>query len=203
MRVCVLLFALLGLLALGACARPAPGPGASQEPYQGTQIEPPVALSDFTLPSSLGRELSLSELRGKPTLIFFGYSFCPDVCPLTLSELKEAKASLGAEGEELQVLFVSVDGERDTPELLARYLAAFDPSFVGVQGDDVTLRRIGKEYGLYYQKQTPEGTSAAYLVDHSSPTYLVDADGQLRTIFSYGTPPETIAEGVRGILAEG
>lgn len=170
---------------------------------QGTRIEPPAQLSDFTLPSSLGRDLSLSELRGKPVVLFFGYTFCPDVCPMTLSELKRVKAELGADGERLQVVFVSVDGARDTPEVLARHLAAFDPDFIGLQGDDATLRRIGPEYGLYYQRNTPAGTSAAYLVDHSSATYLIDAEGRLRIVYSFGTSPEVIAAGVRELLKEG
>lgn len=113
-------FIIFVMVLLGGCARPAPE--SSME--QGTRIEPPAQLSDFTLPSSLGRNLSLSELRGKPVVLFFGYTFCPDVCPMTLSELKRVKAELGADGERLQVVFVSVDGERDTPEVLARHLAA-------------------------------------------------------------------------------
>lgn len=191
------------LVLLGGCARPAAGPAPESSMEQGTRIEPPVQLSDFTLPSSLGRDLSLSELRGKPVALFFGYTFCPDVCPMTLSELKRVKAELGADGERLQVVFVSVDGARDTPEVLARHLAAFDPDFIGLQGDDATLRRIGPEYGLYYKRNTPEGTSAAYLVDHSSATYLIDAEGRLRIVYSFGTSPEVIAAGVRELLKEG
>jgi|YNPBryunderm2012_1023409.scaffolds.fasta_scaffold12506_2 protein SCO1/2 len=191
------------LVLLAGCARPAPGPAPESSMEQGTRIEPPVQLSDFTLPSSLGRDLSLSELRGKPVALFFGYTFCPDVCPMTLSELKRVKAELGADGARLQVVFVSVDGARDTPEVLARHLAAFDPDFIGLQGDDATLRRIGPEYGLYYKRHTPEGTSAAYLVDHSSATYLIDAEGRLRIVYGFGTPPEAIIAGVRELLKEG
>lgn len=190
-------------LFLAACAAPA----ATTEPLpadgsQGTAIEPPVALSDFTMPSSLGRDVSLSELRGKPTLLFFGYTFCPDVCPLTLSEFKRVKEQLGADGEQVNYVFVSVDPERDTPEVLARYVGAFDPAFVGLQGDDATLRRIGKEYGLFYQKSAVEGTSASYLVDHTAASFLIDKDGQLRVVFGYGTPVEGIKAGVERLLAE-
>ncbi|MGQ9927065.1 MAG: SCO family protein [Chloroflexaceae bacterium] len=197
------LSAALILVLLAGCARPAPGPAPGPSAEQGTRIEPPVQLSDFTMPSSLGRDLSLSELRGKPVVLFFGYTFCPDVCPMTLSELKRVKAELGADGPRLQVVFVSVDGARDTPEVLARHLAAFDPDFIGLQGDDATLRRIGSEYGLYYKRNTPEGTSAAYLVDHSSATYLIDAEGRLRVVYGFGTSPEAIAAGVRELLKEG
>lgn len=200
-----ILLSLCLLLILGACSAPAPAsePAAAPEPGQGTPIDPPVALSDFTLPSSReGQPLSLSELRGQPVLIFFGYTFCPDVCPLTFSEFKRVKGLLGADGERMHVVFISVDPERDTPEVLSRYVTAFDPSFIGLQGDEATLRRIGKEYGLYYQKREVEGSSAAYLVDHSAASYLVDADGRLRMVYGYGTAPDVIAAGVSGLLAE-
>lgn len=195
----------IALILLSACSTPVPAsePAAAPEPGQGTPIDPPAQLSDFTLPSSReGQPLSLSDLRGQPVLIFFGYTFCPDVCPLTFSEFKRAKGILGADGERMQVLFISVDPERDTPEVLSRYVTAFDPGFIGLQGDEATLRRIGKEYGLYYQKREVEGSSAGYLVDHSSASYLVDAEGRLRMVYSYGTAPEVIAEGVRDLLDE-
>lgn len=192
----------IGLVLLGGCVQSATSTTPVPALEQGTRIDPPLPLSDFTLPSSLGRPLSLSELRGKPVALFFGYTFCPDVCPLTLSELKRARSALGAMGDQLQVLFVSVDPERDTPEVLARHLSNFDPSFIGMQGDEAVLRQIGKEYGLYYKKNTPEGTSAAYLVDHSSALYLIDAEGRLRIIYSFGTSPEVIAAGVRELLEQ-
>jgi protein SCO1/2 len=194
-----LLFALL----LAACAAPAAAPSpAPADGSQGTPIDPPVALSDFTLPSSLGRDVSLSELRGKPTLLFFGYTFCPDVCPTTLAEFKRVKDQLGDDGDKVNYVFISVDPERDTPEVLARYVGAFDPAFVGLQGDEATLRRIGKEYGLFYQKSRVEGTSASYLVDHTAASFLIDRDGQLRVVFGYGTPVEGIKAGVERLLAE-
>lgn len=195
---------MLGLLALlvSGCTAPATTSQQTSTVNQGTVIEPPVELSDFTLPSSEGRDLSLSELRGKPTLMFFGYTFCPDVCPTTLSEMKRVKTALGADAEQVQVVFVSVDGERDTPEVLKRYISNFDPSFIGLQGDEATLRRIGKEYGLFYERREVEGTSAAYLIDHSSATYLLDAQGRLRLLYSYGTPPDVLASGVTQLLSE-
>jgi len=201
MRYRSLIMLAVSLVLLGACAQPQATPTLPPVDV-GTRIDPPLALADFSLPSSLGRDLRLSELRGKPIVLFFGYTFCPDVCPLTLSELKRVKADLGADGEQLQVVFISVDGARDTPEVLARHLAAFDPSFIGLQGNDDTLREIGKQYGLYYKQNSPEGTSAAYLVDHSAAVYLIDSQGQLRVIYSFGTAPDTIATGVRELLAE-
>jgi protein SCO1/2 len=198
----VLFAAAMSLALLAACAAPV-ATEPTPAPDEGTLIEPAVELSDFTLPSSLGRELSLSELRGKPVALFFGYTFCPDVCPLTLSELKRVKEDLGEQAEELQVVFVSVDGGRDTPEVLARHLSVFDPSFIGLQGEEATLRRVGKEYGLYYERREVEGSSAAYLMDHSSAVYLIDGAGRLRVVYSFGTAPDVIARGVRRLLSEG
>lgn len=200
-----ILISLCLLLILSACSTPAPAsePAPAPEPGQGTPIDPPVPLSDFTLPSSReGQPLSLSDLRGQPVLIFFGYTFCPDVCPITFSEFKRVKGILGADGERMHVLFISVDPERDTPEVLERYVTAFDPGFIGLQGDEAIFRQIGKEYGLYYKKREVEGSSAAYLVDHSAASYLVDADGRLRMVYSYGTAPDVIAAGVSELLAE-
>ena len=140
-----------------------------------TPIDPPQELADFTLPSGSGDPLSLSSLRGKYTLLFFGYTHCPDYCPLTLAQWKQIKSGLGSDAERINFLFISVDGARDTPEVLSRYLSRFDPVFLGMSGDDVTLTQIGTEYGLYYQLNTDEG--ADYSVDHSTAEYLIDPAG--------------------------
>jgi protein SCO1/2 len=187
---------------LSACAAPFPSGAPDSSGAEGTIIEPPIALSDFTMPSSRGEPLSLSSFAGNPTVIFFGYTFCPDVCPLTLSEMKRVKEQLGANGERLNVVFISVDAERDTPEVLTRYVNSFDPTFVGLQGEEATLRRIGKEYGLYYARSEVQNTAASYLVDHSSASYLIDGAGQLRVVYPYGTEPEVIARGVQRLLRE-
>jgi protein SCO1/2 len=203
-----LAFVLLLALLLSACAAaPAAAPTAGSAepdiPTAGTLIEPPQKLSDFTLPSSQGgAPLSLSALRGKPVLLYFGYTFCPDVCPTTMSEFIRVKKDLGAKGDQLTVLMVSVDPERDTPAVLERYLKAFDPSFIGMAGDDATLRRIGSEYGLFYQRHAVSGSAAAYLVDHSAAAYLIDKQGQLRLVYSYGTPHTVITPDVDRLLAE-
>jgi protein SCO1/2 len=198
---------LLSLL-LSACATaPAAAPTAASTeadvPTAGTLIDPPKPLSDFTLASSQGgKPLSLSALRGKPVLLYFGYTFCPDICPTTLSEFIRVKKDLGDKAEQLTVLMVSVDPERDTPAVLERYMKAFDPSFIGMTGDEATLRRIGGEYGLFYQRHAVSGSSATYLMDHSAAAYLIDQQGQLRIVYSYGTPHTVIAPDVERLLAE-
>jgi protein SCO1/2 len=198
--------ALLLALMLSACT-PAPAPAddsfESFVPSAGTPIEPPVVLTDFSLPGSEGAATSLSDLRGKVVLLFFGYTFCPDVCPTTLGDLKRVRAELGDKADQLAVLMVSVDPERDTPEVLSRYMAAFGEGFIGLSGDEATLRRIGKEYGLYYQRQGAADSSAGYLVDHSSATYLVDPSGQLRMVYGYGTPSEVFVPDIERFMAGG
>ncbi|NNJ09190.1 SCO family protein [Chloroflexales bacterium ZM16-3] len=209
-RISLALVLLLTLL-LSACATgaaPAATPVAdtstdSDVPTAGTEITPPKDLTDFTLPSSEGgKPLSLSDLRGKPVLVYFGYTFCPDVCPTTMAEFIRIKQDLGDQADQLAVLMVSVDPERDTPEVMQRYLKAFDPSFIGMSGDDATLRKIGGEYGLYYERHKVEGSAAAYLVDHSAAAYLIDKQGRLRMVYGYGTPHTVIAPDVQRLIAE-
>ena len=185
-----LLFA--ALIALSACAAPTTSSISSEA---GTVLEPPAPIVDFSLPSSLGRPYGLADMRGKPALIFFGYTFCPDVCPTTLADFRRIKADLGAKADSVNFIFISVDPERDTPEVLARHISAFDPAFIGLQGDEATLKKIGTTFGLYYQKNAPRD-DGSYLVDHSSAVYLADSDGQIRVVYSYGTAYEAIAKDV-------
>jgi protein SCO1/2 len=193
-------------LLLMSCSPSAPAIGGTDgeatEPNHGTVVDPPLRLTDWTLPSSTGRSLSLHDLRGRPALLFFGYTHCPDVCPTTLGEFKQVKQQLGAVAQQVAFVFVSVDGPRDTPAVLQRYLGAFDPAFIGVSGDDATLAKVGKEYGLYYKRRTEGSSKAGYAVDHSASTYLIDRSGQLRMLYSYGVDPKGISMDMRKLLAE-
>jgi protein SCO1/2 len=195
---------LVGILSLSACSSAAAPAAIVDEPLeqQGTPVEPPRQLTDFSLPSSTGETLSLSDLRGKLVLVYFGYTFCPDFCPMTLADFARVKQELGAQADQVTFMMISVDSERDRPEVLARYMSAFDEDFIGLTGDTRTLRRIGPEYGLYYEVREVEGTSAAYLVDHSTPSYLIDKEGRMRMIYSHGTPPEVISADIQALLAE-
>ncbi|NDJ59976.1 MAG: SCO family protein [Chloroflexi bacterium] len=172
-----------------------------------TLIEPAREVMDFTLPSTLGEapgdDLSLSDLQGSYTAIFFGYTHCPDFCPLTLAEYRRIEQNLGELADDLNVLFVSVDPARDTPETLARYLRNFDEEFIGMSGDPVTLAQITPDYGLYYALRTDEGRGDNYLVDHSTASYLIDRDRQLRAIYSFSATPDDIAESIRQIIGAG
>jgi protein SCO1/2 len=191
-------FALLFLLLLTSCAAPRVADDTSFV-QSGTVIEPPVPIAEFSLPASSGGTLGLADLRGKPTLLFFGFANCPDVCPTTLSEFKWVKEQLGAKGESVNFVFISVDAERDTPELLANHVRQFDPAFIGLQGDEATLRRIGTSFGLYYQKQPLDASASGYTIDHSAASYLLNADGALIMVYSYGTAADVIAADLRNM----
>lgn len=170
--------------------------------YTGTIYDPPVQLDNFTLPASTGERLSLGDLRGRYVLLFFGFTHCPDVCPLTLTEFKRVKAILGDTAQRVVFLFISVDSPRDTPEILADYLVRFDTDFIGMAGDDETLQRIGSQYNLFYQRPAMADPLANYSVDHSGRSYIVDAVGRLRVFYSYGTEAAIIAAGLQSLMQE-
>jgi len=196
--------AALLVVALAACGSDggsdAPGPTATPRP--GTVLDPPKEIGDFTLTSHTGDPLSLSDLRGKAVLLFFGYTHCPDVCPMTLAEFKQVKRELGEAADRVAFVFASVDGERDTPERLAAYVGAFDPDFIGLTGDEATLREIGRDYGLFFQRSTYDNTQADYLVDHTASSFVVGPEGRLRIVYPYQTDPAIIAEGIAALLDE-
>jgi len=189
----------LALALLAACSGvPSTSQQAASVPAGGTTqgpivLDQPRQLTDWTLPSSTGDELSLSELRGKYAVLFFGYTNCPDFCPTTLGDYKLVKRELGETAGQVDFVFVSVDPERDTPEVLQKYVATFDPSFIGVSGDPATLESVSKEYGLYYKLRKDEASGGNYPVDHTSLSYLVDPQGRLVAMYPYGLAPKDIA----------
>lgn len=194
----------VGVVALTGCgtvaSRSGSQPPSSNEPR--TVINPPKQLSDFEMPSNTGEPVALSDFRGKPVLLFFGYTQCPDFCPATLGDFKQVKQQLGDQGDDVAYVFVSVDGERDTPEVIDRYVRNFDPSFVGLQGTSETLQPIAKEFGLYAEKNTETETAAGYLINHTVATYLIDQQGQLRTVYPSEATAETFTPDVKALLNE-
>lgn len=166
--------------------------------YSGSTYEPPVEIPDFILPASTGGDLSLSDLEGNYVLLFFGFTNCPDVCPTTLAQFRQVKSMLGDLNENVTFLFISVDPERDTPDMIREYIARFDTDFIGLSGDDETLAEIGEPFGLYYQRREEEG--ANYSVDHTGRSFLLDQQGDLIMSFAYGTDAEVIADGVRQMM---
>jgi protein SCO1 len=162
-------------------------------------FSPPRMAPDFSLPASDGTELKLNRYRGKVVALGFGYTSCPDVCPTTLAELAAVRKKLGPAGQDLQVVYVTVDPERDTAAVLRTYLTAFDPTFVGVTGTPAQLADLRKAYGIVANKVPIAGTNS-YLVHHSSFIYLIDRDGSLRAMSPYGRNVDDVASDVRALL---
>lgn len=167
-------------------------------------VNPPQSVnpeaSAIKLTNENGRQVALSDYKGRATLIYFGYTFCPDVCPTSMSEMARAKKILGSRGDEVSFMMISVDGERDTPEVMKRYVPNFDPSFIGLTAPSETVRPLAAKFGAQFRINKPEGTQAAYLVDHTAMTYLLDANGVWRAAFPQNTPPETIAREIGNVL---
>jgi protein SCO1/2 len=149
-----------------------------------------------------GQPRTLADFKGKVTVVFFGFTQCPDACPTTLAELRAVKAQLGQDGDRLQVLFVTVDPERDTPELLAKYVPAFDPSFLGLYGDAEAIARTAKEFKVAYQKVAGPNPGS-YTVDHTVAAYVYDPAGRLRLYVRHGQGAEALAHDVRLLLGTG
>lgn len=157
---------------------------------------------DFTLQSATG-DVSLQDYRGKLVLLYFGYTYCPDICPTSLSATAAAlKLLTPAEAAGVAVLFVSVDPERDSPVRLKEYVEFFDPSMRGLTGTTENLAEIARRYGVFYARQKPATTGGPYVVDHTADTYVVGATGQLLGRIGHATPPEQIAADIRKYLKQ-
>ena len=154
---------------------------------------------DFSLTDHTGKPRTLADYRGKAVVVFFGYTQCPDVCPTTLATLAETMKKLGPDADKVQVLFITVDPERDKPELLSHYVPAFDPRFVGLSGDAAATEKVAKEFKVIYQKQ-PGATPASYTVDHSAGVFVFDSQGRLRVYASHGQGPDVFAHDLRELL---
>jgi protein SCO1/2 len=173
---------LLAALAALPLAAPTAHAAHAAPAYTGIDITGSSIGPDFRLSDSGGKPVSLRDYRGKYVLLFFGFTQCPDVCPTALSRAVEIKRLLGSDGDKLQVLFVTVDPERDTAALLAEYMRAFDPGFVGLRGDARQTAQAAKDFKVFYRK-VPSGSS--YTMDHTAITYVIDAAGKIRLAFKH------------------
>lgn len=176
-----------------------PAISASAE-FAGQVIDPTPPVMDFTLRSSAGSDFRLSQQRGKVVLLSFGYTFCPDVCPTTLVELSQVRTRLKEAAKRVQVVFITLDPERDTPERLAIYAKAFDPTFIGLTGSEEQLAQVRQMYGVIAEKQVVNGTAAAYLIAHSAYTHVIDREGRLRLQFPFGMSVEEMADDILQLL---
>jgi protein SCO1 len=162
-------------------------------------FDPPRQAPDFTLQGTDGRELKMSRFRGKVVLLAFGFTSCPEVCPTTLATLAQARRDLGAAAADVQVLYVTVDPQRDLPQRLGKYLAVFDPTFIGGTGADAQLSEVRKRYGVSAQKRA---YGSDYVYVHSSFIYLIDRKGLLRALMPYGHSPEDFSHDLTILLKE-
>jgi protein SCO1 len=170
--------------------------------YHGSIIEPPIPAAGFELTDQNGKEFRFTDHRGKLALIFFGYTHCPDICPTTLNEFQSIYLGLKDRADEALFIFITVDPERDSPEILKEYLAYFNPNFIGLTSDRKTLEAVWQGYGVY-QAQQEAGSAAGYLVDHSTRVYLVDAIGNLVITYPFGFESQKISEDMLHMLAQG
>jgi protein SCO1/2 len=184
---------LLSLLFAAAAA------GAGAPELKAGTFSPPRAAPDFSLQGSDGQPLNLSRYRGKVVALGFGFTFCPSVCPTTLATLAQARRKLGSSAADVQVVYVTVDPERDNAARMKEYLAAFDPTFVGGTGTAERLATVRKDYGVFAEKK---GNGKDYQVAHSSFTYLIDRSGSLRALMPYGQGPDDYAHDLRILLNE-
>jgi len=153
------------------------------------------------LPDLDGRVRTLADFKGKVTVVFFGYTHCPDVCPTTLAELAEVKRALGPDGDRIQGVFITVDPERDTVELLKTYVTAFDPTFIALRGTPEQTQATAKNFRVFYAK-SPGKTPETYTVDHTAGSYVFDAQGRIRLFTRYGAGAQPLIADLRTLLAE-
>jgi protein SCO1/2 len=185
------LLALLAALLLAACDG---APKFNSVDITGANYARELALTDHT-----GSRRTLADYRGKVVVVFFGYAQCPDICPTTLSDMAQVKRKLGADGERLQVLFVTVDPERDTPTVLAQYVPSFDPTFVGLHGSADDIAKAAKEFKVFYQK-VPGKTPTSYTIDHTAGSYVFDKEGRVRLFVKHGQSVDEIAADLKRLL---
>ena len=188
-RVVMTLFA---ALALAACDDGGPR-------FSNVDITGASYARDFRLPDHTGKVRSLADFRGKVVVVFFGYTQCPDVCPTTMTDMAEVRRRLGADGDKVQVIFVSLDPDRDTRQVLAEYVPGFDPTFLGLAGTREETAAIAKEFKVFYQK-VPGRTETSYTMDHTAGSYVFDRDGRVRLFLRHAGGVDPIVADLKQLL---
>lgn len=182
-------------MGVALCAACQPAPTA----FKAVDITGASYARELNLTDHTGAQRSLGDYRGKLVTVFFGFTQCPDVCPTTLADMVEARKLLGKQGNDVQVLFVTLDPERDTAALLSQYVPGFDAAFVGLRGDAAQTAAVAKEFKVFYQKVAGR-TETSYSIDHTAGTYVFDRDGRVRLFIRHGTAPADIAADLRRLL---
>jgi len=184
------------LLALTACEKPQ----TPKVPFANTDITGLDYAKGFSLTDHNGKPRTLADFKGKVVVVFFGYTHCPDVCPTTLSELAGIKKALGSEAERLQVLFITLDPERDTPELMAGFVPAFDSSFLGLWGEQAVIDKVAKDFKVFAQK-VPSKDGKSYTIDHTAGSYVFDDQGRIRLFVRHGQGGDGLQKDLQRLLA--
>jgi protein SCO1 len=181
-----------GVTLLAGCAE-------SKPQFKAVDITGADYARDFALPDADGRTRSIQEFAGKAVVVFFGYTQCPDVCPTTLGEIAQAKKLLGPDGDKVQGVLITVDPERDTPEILKAYVGNFGPDFIALRGTPEQTAAVAKDFKVYYKKSETK-KPGSYLMDHSAASYIYDPQGRLRLYSRYGSGPQALADDLRLLL---
>lgn len=181
-----------GGVALAACA-------PSKPAFNAVDITGANYARELALTDAAGKKRTLADFRGKLVVVFFGFAQCPDVCPTTLSDYAQVKQKLGADGDKLQVIFVTVDPERDTPQVLAAYVPNFDPSFIGLTGTVNEINAAAREFKVFYQK-VPGKTETSYTIDHTAGSYVFDREGRIRLFVKHAAPVDSIVADLKKLL---
>ena len=200
-RIAVVALAVLCGMGITACDGGQAARADAKPAFRGVDITGAEYARTLSLTDQFGQPRTLADFKGKVTLVFFGFTQCPDVCPGTLSELAQIKAKLGADGKRVQGVFVTLDPERDTPELLKAYMAGFDPSFIALRGTLEQTAQAAKEFKVFYAK-APGKSPDSYSIDHTAGSYVFDAKGRVRLFERYGSGPDALAADLKALLAE-
>lgn len=169
----------------------------------GAILDPPSPAPEVELTDASGSPFRLSEQRGGITLLFFGFTNCPDVCPTALADMAAARRKLGGDAEKIRVIFITVDPARDTPDRLSRYVTAFDPSFTALTGSEEALQAIYKAYGVAAIKRELPNSALGYTMDHTASVYVIDQKGQWRAMLSHGSAVDDVVSDLRYLLRTG
>ena len=184
------------VLALTACEKPQ----TPKVPFANTDITGLDYAKGFALTDHNGQPRTLADFKGKVVVVFFGYTHCPDVCPTTLSELASIKKALGSEAERLQVIFITLDPQRDTPELMAGFVPAFDSSFLGLWGEQAVIDKVEKDFKIFAQKG-PSKDGKSYTIDHTAGSYVFDDQGRIRLFVRHGQGGDGLQKDLQRLLA--
>lgn len=183
----------IAALALAACSPDKPA-------FRGIDITGAEYARDFSLPDFDGRTRSVGDFKGKAVVVFFGFTQCPDVCPTAMNDLAQARQQLGKDGERVQGIFITLDPERDTPEVLKAYVTNFAPDFLALRGDDAQTAATAKAFKVFYKKVEGK-TPSSYTLDHSAGSFVFDPQGRIRLYTRHGAGPQALADDLKIVLA--